>query len=659
MIRTIALLALATGCGTQGLEDPRFATGSTTMVVAKEGPVLYTVNVDEGTVSRLDADRGDLSEIDVGGEPTRIARVGEELWVTLRAERAIAIVADVDGKLEVQSTISVGAEPYGIVATENGKRVYVALSQADAVVEFDGKSKERLRNFSVMDDPRWLALHPSQRVLVVASPYGGKVAWIDLKEGNVFPLDLPEAERFTERGEVELTPRVTGDLAFSVDGGELAVPTLYVDNETGVETIDEPGEPQPSGYGSSGLGVSRMNPAVVVVETDPDNGIPEWDKDDHDLVFMATTAQRNNGRNQEIVRSYPSSVMATPNGEEWMVTFEGSAAVVAVSRKGGSGQAVRGASPKPGVAVEPDQGMSSPGSFGREPFTSPEEGGFVQRELRLVLSQAGPRSVAFLGEETAYLHSWLDRSVAKLPYSDLHDAIDSDEFGRVSMQAHTGRRLTESALPTEVEEGRRLFFSATDARMAGSGAGVSCATCHFDGRNDGLTWTLDGQPRQTPSLAGPVNETSPVTWSEEVASIADEAMITSSQRMGGDGLELADANAIEAYVAWSRLPDTELAGSADPLVKLGKEVFERDEVGCASCHSGDHLTDNRSHELYGPLATQTPTLRGVSASAPYLHDGSSKSLRDLLERVRDGSMGNTSSLDAREMDALEAYLKSL
>ena len=103
-------------------------------------------------------------------------------------------------------------------------------------------------------------------------------------------------------------------------------------------------------------------------------------------------------------------------------------------------------------------------------------------------------------------------------------------------------------------------------------------------------------------------------------------------------------------------------GESAPAPAIESEFaddFERDEVGCASCHSGDHLTDNRSHELYGPLATQTPTLRGVSASAPYLHDGSSKSLRDLLERVRDGSMGNTSSLDAREMDALEAYLKSL
>jgi len=657
MHRSVALLALGAlaACGSQGLEDPRFATGSTTMVVAKEGPVLYSLNVDEGTVARLDAGSADLSEVEVGTEPTRIARVGDELWVTLRAERAVAIVADVDGELEVQSMLSVGAEPFGIVATENGKRVYVALSQADEVLEFDGRSKQRLRRFDVMDDPRWLALHPSDKVVFVSSPYNGEVAWIDLKEGNVFPVDLPETTRNTERGEVELTPRVTGDGAFSIDGGELAVPTLYVDNDSGVEPLEEPDQPQTGGYGSSGLGVSRLNPSLVIIETDPSTGIPETDPDDHEALFLAASLAKNDGRVQEVVRSYPSSVAATPNGAEWMVTFEGSATVAAVARRGTSRSSSQGhAAPAVTDATAPGGVPES-----REPFTSAHDAGFVEHPIRLVASQVGPRSVAFLGEETAYLHSWLDRSVAKLPYSELHDQFQRESFAVESLEAYVGRRLTESVLPAEVEEGRRLFYSATDARMAGSGAGVSCATCHFDGRNDGLTWTLDGLPRQTPSLAGPVDQTAPVTWSEGVASVADEAMLTSSLRMGGEGLSASEASDIEAYVAWSRLPDTVRAGSTDPLVALGEEVFHRSEVGCASCHTGELYTDNRSHDLYGALPTQTPTLRGVSATAPYLHDGSARDLRDLMERVRDGSMGDTSSLTDQELDALVAFLESL
>jgi hypothetical protein len=47
------------------------------------------------------------------------------------------------------------------------------------------------------------------------------------------------------------------------------------------------------------------------------------------------------------------------------------------------------------------------------------------------------------------------------------------------------------------------------------------------------------------------------------------------------------------------------------------------------------------------------------ATRPYLHDGSSPTLTDLLELVRDGSMGDTSSLSAEELDDLEVYLRSL
>ena len=44
---------------------------------------------------------------------------------------------------------------------------------------------------------------------------------------------------------------------------------------------------------------------------------------------------------------------------------------------------------------------------------------------------------------------------------------------------------------------------------------MSCGTCHFEGRNDGLTWHLDDQVRQTPSLAGAVSVTAPFTWTSK------------------------------------------------------------------------------------------------------------------------------------------------
>ena len=188
---------------------------------------------------------------------------------------------------------------------------------------------------------------------------------------------------------------------------------------------------------------------------------------------------------------------------------------------------------------------------------------------------------------------------------------------------------------------------------------VSCSTCHMDGRNDGLTWTFEHGVRQTPSLAGAVSVTAPFTWTDQVASVGDEALITSSGRMGGDGLSYAEAAQVSAFIESIRAVDVPSRGSDDPAVLRGKAVFEREDVACASCHTGARFTDNDHYTMYGLEAVNTPTLVGVSATAPYLHDGSVGTLEEVLELSRTGAMGDTSMLSQAEMDDLAAYVKSL
>lgn len=56
----------------------------------------------------------------------------------------------------------------------------------------------------------------------------------------------------------------------------------------------------------------------------------------------------------------------------------------------------------------------------------------------------------------------------------------------------------------------------------------------------------------------------------------------------------------------------------------------------------------------------TPTLHGLWASAPYLHDGSAPDLAAVLrERNATGRHGRTSSLSAADLQDLIAYLLSL
>lgn len=60
----------------------------------------------------------------------------------------------------------------------------------------------------------------------------------------------------------------------------------------------------------------------------------------------------------------------------------------------------------------------------------------------------------------------------------------------------------------------------------------------------------------------------------------------------------------------------------------------------------------------------TPTLRGVASSAPYLHDGSAPTLRDVLEKLKGpgqgpGHMGDITQLTDAQIDALVEYVRSL
>jgi len=123
--------------------------------------------------------------------------------------------------------------------------------------------------------------------------------------------------------------------------------------------------------------------------------------------------------------------------------------------------------------------------------------------------------------------------------------------------------------------------------------------------------------------------------------------------------------------------------------KLGHDVFFF-KGRCAMCHAGFNFSDGRYHNLGvgwdsgtrtfnddgrwavtgSPRdrgAFKTPGLREVSKHAPYMHDGSLATLRDVVEFYNRGGIANPSrsgrlgrlNLSSREMDALVAFLRTL
>lgn len=644
-------LVLLMAC-TQGLNDARFATGSQVVAASKDYSAVYAANPSLGTVSRLDVGDGSLTELELGGEPSRLARVGDKVAVTLRAERSLAILADNNGSLALESTVTLGAEPFGVVATEAGDRLYVALSQQNEVVEVDAASLAVLRTFSVPDEPKFLALTPGGESLFVSSAMRGRLSWIDLDRGVVEPLELPvvETNEPNSLNVVELTPRLTGDPSVSPDGKILVVPTLWVDNTSALDETLESDEPVTNSYGSTSGAerLGRFNGSLVMVP------LSQGEPDMADAEVQMLIGDANLGNALVTVRSYPTSATWSPDGESVFVTLESSRAVAVVSRT------------DPPELFDEDvtavEMIDSGGSVvGPESFI---DGRFAERAMVHGGTRGMPQGVVFVGDNAAWVHSDLTHTLEPLGTARLLEVIEDELRGesRFSSPQFTYPEVTASSalsLPEDVDEGRQMFFSSVDARMASTGAGVSCSACHLDGRNDGLTWPIEDAPRQTPSLAGQVSRTQPVTWFSEVPTVADEAMITSQERMGGAQLSERQAGQIAAFIDYSREVDHKDKGSRSEAVVRGEAIFNRADTACGSCHPAPLYTDNQSHAMYGAEAVNTPSLIGVAATAPYLHTGAAENLGAVLQTAAAGMMGNTSMLSAQETADLEAFLRSL
>jgi cytochrome c peroxidase len=221
----------------------------------------------------------------------------------------------------------------------------------------------------------------------------------------------------------------------------------------------------------------------------------------------------------------------------------------------------------------------------------------------------------------------------------------------------------KAPLPAAFEKGRVLFHTA-DTRISEDAR--ACASCHPDGRDDGLVWSTPDGPRNPPMLAGRLDRTGPYGWLGTSATVAEHLKKT-FKRLGGKGLEGDDRDALIAYLQQMHAPPVRAAGtdSDGSLAEEGELLFQSEKVGCSSCHGDrgdapDTLTHNvrsRAHRDVQGLF-DTPSLRFIGGTAPYFHDGRYKSLHSLLSHTRH-TMGSTAQLSPHELLALETYLGTL
>lgn len=265
-------------------------------------------------------------------------------------------------------------------------------------------------------------------------------------------------------------------------------------------------------------------------------------------------------------------------------------------------------------------------------------------------TQANPRRLALSGDgKTLVVSNHLADSLTVI------DAMNLKVLRHISLNGPP---------PNAARRGEILFNSG---KMTFQGQ-FTCASCHPNGGSDGLPWDLErdgvGNFKRTKSLLG-VKDTAPYGWQGSSPTLADRVTGTlrTLHRHEPAGIEVAD---LVAYLETLESPKPLPVKENDlPAVERGKKIFQGKGL-CTNCHGRIGLDDGKSHDVgtRGPTDTQdrfdTPSLRGLSHTRRYLHDGRANTLRSIFtyhnSRQRHGA---AHLLSEEELLDLIAYLWSL
>jgi len=249
----------------------------------------------------------------------------------------------------------------------------------------------------------------------------------------------------------------------------------------------------------------------------------------------------------------------------------------------------------------------------------------------------------------------------------------------------------------KIELGRKLYY---DPRLSKDGT-ISCATCHApekgfsDGRPNSAGIGGQTGSRNAPTVMNRLFSKEQF-WDGRAADLEEQALgpVQNPIEMGHtvDGM-VSNLNAVQGYAAEfaaafggagitgervaqaiASFERTVLAGNA-PYDRYqagdksalgqsairGMEIFNDKARGnCVTCHAGFNFTDESYHNLgvgmekptpdWGRFgitkletdrgAFKTPTLRNVTQSSPYMHDGSEATLLDVVKLYDQGGKPN-------------------
>jgi mono/diheme cytochrome c family protein len=273
---------------------------------------------------------------------------------------------------------------------------------------------------------------------------------------------------------------------------------------------------------------------------------------------------------------------------------------------------------------------------------------------RVQLSARGPRAMVIAG----------NRVFAVGYFSDSLDVVDLSAATPVAeaVALNPGRQTTTA---------RRGEMYFNDATLCFQGW-QSCASCHDDdARVDGLNWDLlndgIGTPKHTRSLV--LSHQTPPVMSLGIRATAEIAVRNGIANSLATSLPEEVPAVMDEWIKSLKptLSPRLVNGRLSERARRGEKLFKSPNTGCINCHDSQLFTDLHAYSVgtQNPFDKEdkefdTPTLRELWRTSPYLHDGSAATIRDVLTtRNPKDEHGKASQLTTQQIEDLAEYLLSL
>ncbi len=580
------------------------------MVFSLDGRVLYVVCQDSDEVRVVEAASGKVVRSVAAGHVPRgiaLAHDGHRLYVTNAWSDTVSVIDTTT--FEVVQTLPTGFEPAGVVSDSKDETLYVANRISSDVSVIDLKTGQEIKRLLAGQGASYLTLSPDGKWIYCTHIYPNRSPVRTEPDSEITGIDA-SSQRVVER---KMLHNVAGvfHTAMSADGK---------------------------------LGVAaQLRPKNLIPLAHVEHG---WVFGDSLTLFGPNVGGMVQVPIDELDRYYalPWGVAIAPDKSKIFLTTAGSQSVTVIDL------------PRLMKTIQAR----------RKPFINDLSASAEYVSVRIPVGH-NPRGVVLSPDgKRLYVANRLDDNLS---------VIDTKAEKVISTIDLGGPKNIDA-----IRRGERLFYTADFAFQGQFG----CSNCHLDATIDGLEWDLepDGfgkdivDNRSLENLAG----TEPFKWNGGNPDMPTECgprtekFFFRSQSFNQQ--QLTDLVTFVYSLPYRpnryRRPNGDLTAAQD----RGKTIFERTKAKsgtpipeanqCTYCHSGPKYTNQQQLDVGTGKPTDrspivdVPQLPNVAYSAPYLHDGSARSLEEIwtIYNPKD-THGVTNDLTKDELNDLIEYLKTL